>query len=166
MEARGFASSSTLEEWHTSLLVWGLSTLALAALARYKWLKLRTAESSPTIGSRLSKASGVLLSVGIVLTFFSATSPLIADKLKPKEPVWPAEAPASSAKMALSIPSMDCASCARWVNVYLGQQRGVEKAELSIPKFQAIVWYDPSKTSETNLLADMRKHGLEAQKAP
>ncbi len=57
-------------------------------------------------------------------------------------PVW-----ASSQTVTLSVPGMTCAACPFTVKQALSKVKGVNKAEVSYEKKQAIVSFDDAKTN-------------------
>jgi copper chaperone CopZ len=154
-----------VEEWRPSLLVWGLGLLVLAWALRYQWTKNGPGREATSARPTSLNSSRVVLWLASTAMVLSLTFPLIREKLEPSEPNWPAVAPANALAVKIKIPSMDCASCARSVNLLLGKQSGVEKAEFRLEGNEAIVWYSPSKTSKSGLIAEIRNHGFNAQEA-
>jgi len=53
---------------------------------------------------------------------------------------------AATKTVTLSVPGMTCASCPITVKMALGKVRGVEKAEVSFEKKEAVVTFDEAKT--------------------
>ena len=67
---------------------------------------------------------------------------LIVLSLSPVQSAW-----AASKTVALEVPGMTCAACPITVKTALTRVEGVEKAEVSFEKKQAVVTFDDAKTN-------------------
>jgi mercuric ion binding protein len=73
-----------------------------------------------------------------------------------------APAQAETRTVRLSVPGMTCAACPITVKTALTKVQGVEKAEVSFEKKEAIVVYDDAKTNVGKLKAATKNAGYPA----
>ena len=73
-----------------------------------------------------------------------------------------AEAADPPSKVELTISGMHCGSCADGIRAMLKRTDGVLAAEVSYEKREAVVEYDPSKTSPRQIVAAVEKLGYKA----
>jgi periplasmic mercuric ion binding protein len=78
----------------------------------------------------------------------------IALCVSPAEPVL-----AATKTVTLDVPGMTCAACPITVKTALTKLKGVEKAEVSFPKKEAVVTFDDSKTKIEELTEATKKAG-------
>ena len=77
-----------------------------------------------------------------------------------------AAADSSTETAALQVDGMTCGSCAAGVQAVLGNLRGVQTAEVSFDKGQAIVRFDPESVSLEELAESIKDLGYEASVLP
>ena len=66
------------------------------------------------------------------------------------------------ARVVLSVRGMYCQSCERTVTAMLQRIPGVQRAEVSVNRGEAVVLYDPSRTSAEGLITVLERLGYQA----
>lgn len=73
-----------------------------------------------------------------------------------------ASLPAGARRLTLTVGGMSCESCERTIAVMLRRTAGVHSAEVSVDRGEAVVTFDPARTSATALIAVVRQLGYRA----
>lgn len=91
-----------------------------------------------------------------------ALFPLYGAKLVPTPTATAPAAAATLETVELKIEGMVCEACAGVVKAKLLETPGVAEAEVDYPKGQAVVKYDPAKTSQAQLIETVNTAGYKA----
>lgn len=71
-------------------------------------------------------------------------------------------APADTQRAVLNVKGMFCASCERTITVMLQRTPGVVGATVSVARRQAVVLYDPARTTAAKLVSVIERLGYKA----
>jgi periplasmic mercuric ion binding protein len=70
---------------------------------------------------------------------------------------------ADSARVRVAVGGMSCSSCAVTIKAMLRRTTGVRSATVSYDRGEAVVEYDPKKTTPASIVAVIKKLGYSAQ---
>jgi copper chaperone CopZ len=75
----------------------------------------------------------------------------------------PSRVAEKSGKIVCDVKGMTCGGCGSAIEGRLKKTKGVKKAEVSFEMGQAVVEFDPARTSEKKILTAIRKAGYKAE---
>lgn len=163
----GFAAASVLAKWRPLFLVASLASLALAWYLTYRKPKTQCSSGASCAARPARNWNKVVLWVAtvavIVTTAFPIYSGAIARWLQAVRPAESSDHGEPVATLKVRIPSMDCAACAASIQGKLQRESGVESAKVSFDTKDAVVQYDPQKTSPRRIIKAINQTGFKAQ---
>jgi heme/copper-type cytochrome/quinol oxidase subunit 2 len=154
-------SPQTAEDWRGVFLTWSASLLAIG------WLLAFRARKIPSENSKLHKRNRIVLTVATVAILMGVTYPTVSVQIaKALEPKWPAQLSANATSVKLKFSNdLDCAACAKSIGTLLCKQKGLEKADFNIESDEAVVWFNPDKTSKATVLQVLEQNHYAAQES-
>ncbi len=156
-----FTAAAFFAQWRPALLL-----LTLFLLGAGWFLAIRRRNTSCSEGPcvrRSRRPSFVALSIGTLIAVASAAIP------------WVASIDAGTAdrvalasggeSFAVSIPTMDCAACAKGIEASLRRAPGILNARVDYGAKRAEFTFDPTKTTRETVLARIDETGFAADRA-
>lgn len=154
-----FAAASFFAEWRPLFL--GLTFVLLGVAWFLAYRRPKSVCDGATCAQRPGKAMRVALWTGSVAAILAAAYPWLAGSPRDVAPVVTA---ASGEKLSVSIPSMDCAACARGIEASLRAAPGISSAHVNYDAKIANVVFDPVMTTRDKVLARIDATGFPADR--
>lgn len=158
----GLAAASSFAEWRPYFL--GASFVLLGAAWYLTYRRPRaTAECAPgkACASRPARTTQKIV-LWIVTTI--AVPAALFPYLIPSASIAASSAPAvGGAELRVSIPTMDCAACAKGIEATLRRQPGVLQATVDYDSKQGVIVFDAQATSANQLVAAIDSTGFKAE---
>ena len=156
LEEENRINSLDADTWRPPLLVWTISLLAIAWLLRFKSQQVPSSEGVKRLGNLVVPMATMVVALSMVFPIFSSA---ISSVL---EPTWPKTMSSNAVRMEIKIPTMDCATCARSIDLLLRKEPGLQKAEFDLKRQAVAIWYDPQKNSKTTVVEALKCKGFSA----
>lgn len=154
-----FAASAWFAQWRAYFLV---ITCALLGLAW--WLTYRRPKADCTDGA-CARPPGRVARISLWLGTLVALAAAIYPALPAANHKINTVVAAGDASFSVLIPSMDCPPCATGIEATLSRAPGVKQAVVDYDTKAAVLIYDPSVTSHTQLLALIDATGFPAERS-
>lgn len=154
----GFAAGAffeTIRPWMGALAV-----IALAFAWRHTLRRKPCCDGACETQSKRNGDQIALLSIGSLLAVGLLAFPYLSERTLEARNANIAETSTGMTQLTVSIPSMDCASCAVGIQNKLATRKGIESERITYETKLANISYDPSQTSEGEILAVIESTGF------
>ncbi len=166
LEATFLVSSLDVAEWRPLFVVWAVSFLAISWFLSYRLARAPLPDGPASPASKIPKWNKGILWIATIVVVISVTFPIVSPAIaNALERRWPTTMSSNAMTVTIKVPSVDCVDCARRLDAVLRKQRGLEKAEISLEKKEATVWYNPAKTSKSVVLETLKLHHFTTEEA-
>lgn len=154
-----FAAATFFAQWRPLFLALTFALLGLAWFMAYR----RPASDcdDATCARRPGRATRISLWLGTLIALVAAAYPWLANSLHGAAPAVTASA---GKKLSVSIPTMDCAACAKGIEASLRSAPGVLQARVNYDSKKAEIVFNPAVTSGEKLLAQIDSTGFPADR--
>lgn len=154
-----FAAATFFAEWRSLFLLLTFALLGVAWFMAYRRPKAGCDDA--TCARPPGKAMRISLWLGTLIALVAAAYPWLASSLHGAAPAVTASA---GEQLSVSIPSMDCAACAKSIEASLQRASGVLQARVNYDSKKAEIVFDPAATSGEKLLAQIDSTGFPADR--
>jgi copper chaperone CopZ len=150
-----FAAATFFAQWRPLFLLLTFVLLGVAWLIAYR--RPRSDCGDATCARRPGRVMRISLGVGTLIAIVAATYPWLAGSLHGAAPAVTASA---GEKISVSIPTMDCAACAKGIEASLQRAPGVLQARVNYDIKRVDIAFDPAVTNGEKLLAQIDSTGF------
>lgn len=105
------------------------------------------------------------LALAAAVAILSVSAPAHAAATRPS-PQMPTSSRVDTSRVVLRVKGMFCTSCEHTVAAMLARTPGVVRAQVSVKRGDAVVLYDPARTSAPALIAVIERLGYHAAVSP
>lgn len=158
-----FAASAFFAQWRPVLLGVTFALLGIAWYLAYRPPKAACDDSS--CAHQPSKATRFALWFGTIVAVVSSVNPWITGMAIGGSNTAAIAASANAETFSVSIPTMDCAACAKGIEATLRRTPGVLRADVSYDTKRAEIAFDPTITKREKLLTQIDDTGFSAERA-
>lgn len=138
----------------------GLALIALVFAWRHTLRRKACCKGACEVPEKRNKGQIVLLSIVTPLALGILAYPSISEAILESRNADAMEIPEDSTLLTVSIPSMDCASCAVGIQSKMSEQEGIENAHITYETKIARITYDPKQVTEKEILQAIESTGF------
>ncbi len=144
----------------------GLAIIALAFAWRQALRKKPYLNEACEVHPKRDKGQIAMLSIGTLLAVGLLAYPYISERIPEMRNADSIEEADGATRLTVSIPSMDCASCAVGIQSTLVELEGIENARITYESKLAQIAYDSRQITETEILETIEATGFPAKQIP
>ena len=157
----GFAASSWFAAWRPYFLAASFGLLALAWYLTYRRAPGTCADGESCAPAAGRKGAKIFLWVVTALAIPAALFPSL---LSLGGTSLATATKADGTELRVRIPSMDCVACAKGIEATLRRTPGVIHATVDYDTKNAVIVFDPQRTTAAELIATIDRTGFKAEK--
>lgn len=154
-----FAAAAFFAQWRPLFLGLTFALLGVAWFMAYRRPKSDCDDA--TCARRPGRAMRISLWLGTLIALVAAAYPWLAGSL---HGAAPAVTTSAGEQLSVSIPTMDCAACAKGIEASLRRAPGVLRARVNYDSKRADIVFDSTVTSGEKLLAQIDRTGFPADR--
>lgn len=154
-----FAAATFFAQWRPLFLALTFALLGVAWFMAYR--RPKSDCDGASCARRPGRAMRASLWVGTLVAVVAAAYPWLAGS---RHSAAPAVTASAGEKFSVSIPTMDCAACAKGIEASLQRAPGVLQARVNYDSKRADIILDPAVTNRAKLLAQIDGTGFPADR--